>query len=152
MTKRKAPLMNKENDNTNAYGTGLSVKKHHGRKNAEIFSSQSITTDNASQIELSQERLSTRTDIIDQSNSECLFEENRTPVINRCITGQSSSISRTPLSADRIVVSVDRRQRELNEDLNLNHTSNTPIRPFRHNQICNSSTNDKKNAFSLDSI
>ncbi|CAF3654668.1 unnamed protein product [Rotaria socialis] len=36
MTKRKAPLMNKENDNTNAYGTGLSVKKHHGRKNAVV--------------------------------------------------------------------------------------------------------------------
>ncbi|CAF5171777.1 unnamed protein product [Rotaria magnacalcarata] len=85
MIKQKLPLMNKENDNTNAYGTGLSVKKRHGRKNAvvectvttpkavphdqhkdavkfddsspklvidiseEIFSSQSITTDNASQ-------------------------------------------------------------------------------------------------------
>ncbi|CAF2122497.1 unnamed protein product [Rotaria magnacalcarata] len=88
-------------------------------------------------IELSQERLPTRTDVIDQSNSERLYEENRTPVINRSIAGKSSSVSRTPLSADRIVVSVDRRQRELNEDLNRNHASNTPIRPFRHNQIRN---------------
>ncbi|CAF2128160.1 unnamed protein product [Rotaria magnacalcarata] len=86
----------------------------------------------------------------------CCFSMSRisekTPVINRSIAGKSSSVSRTPLSADRIVVSVDRRQRELNEDLNRNHASNTPIRPFRHNQIRNSSTDDNNNVFSLDSI
>ncbi|CAF0785731.1 unnamed protein product [Rotaria sordida] len=89
---------------------------------------------------------------IDQSNKERPPEGNRTPIADRLTEGQYSSNIRSQSSTPGIVVSVDRRGQNSNEDFNHNYRTSTPIRPSRRDQINISLHNDNNDSFSIDSI
>ncbi len=76
----------------------------------------------------------------------------RTPIADRSTNGQLSSNIRSQSSTSRIVVSVDRRRRDSDEDLNQNHRTSTPIRPSRPPPMNIGSSNDYTDSFSIDSI
>ncbi|CAF3898928.1 unnamed protein product [Rotaria sp. Silwood2] len=89
----------------------------------------------------------------DQPNKERPPEENRTPVVNRSTARQCTSNIRLQSSTPRIIVSVDRRRSDSNEDLNHNHRIPIPIRSSHHHQLNNGGLLDEYNdSFSVDSI
>jgi hypothetical protein len=76
----------------------------------------------------------------------------RTPVINRSTNGQCTSNIRSQSSNSQIVISVDRRRRVSNEDLNRHHRTSTPIRPTSQHHISTGIINEFNDSFSVDCI
>ena len=77
----------------------------------------------------------------------------RTPVNNRTTTEQGTASVHSQITTPRIVVSVDRRRLDLNNNFNNAQRTSTPIRPPRREQVPMENLPDERfNSFSVDEI
>ena len=95
------------------------------------------------------EELKNRRRLYNQTANFYVF---RTPVVDRSSNDQFSSNLRSQISSSRIVVSVDRRPRDSNEDLTRNHRTSLPIRPSHPPPMNAGASNDYIDSFSIDAI
>ncbi|CAF4236801.1 unnamed protein product [Rotaria sp. Silwood2] len=89
---------------------------------------------------------------IDRSSKERPTEQSLTPIVNRSTKSPYATNIRSQPSTSRIIVSVDRSERDSNENFNINYRTSTPMRSSRREQTSISLTDSYNDSFSVDSI